>query len=87
MCRGTVVLGGSGSSGSSRGWKWASARVGVGVEEDDRFLKDASRGALVALRGGGRGGPERKSTMRVGKKRPSWGGVRLAEGVRDEVRK
>lgn len=79
------MLGGSGSSGLSRGWKRASARAGV--EEDDRFLKDASRGALVALQGGGRGGPERRSTMRVGKKRPSWGGVRLAKGVRDEVRK
>lgn len=54
----------------------------AGVEEDDRFLKDASRGALVALRSGGRGGrggPERRSTTRVGKKRPSWAAWDLPE--------
>lgn len=55
-----------------RRWFESGVEAEAGVEEDDRFLKDANRSALVALRSGGRGGPERRSATRVGKKLPSW---------------
>lgn len=80
-----VRLGGDG--GLSQGWKRMGGSGEDEGEEYDRFLKDVSRAALVALRSGGREGKERRSTTTVEKKRPSWGGVRLAWSVRDDVRK